>query len=225
QMYFEMTGLQYSPKISFVSKKEDVNRALQKENEVLPGINIGYAREMRIGKGFSWSFKLGGFYNKGWDEQVDIASADLDVAVKNLKKDMSVYGGETMVSLNYQFNAFGLTMQPFLQAGFGRALSKTNVSYEYELSTLIENYKDTIDEDINFAKFGLGLNFISNSGIYSYIALHQHNFEVINRKTDGTALSSTNVSSPGSATATKTDNAVSEASKYYAFTLGFGYRF
>jgi hypothetical protein len=218
QVVTEVSALEYTPTISFNSTDKEV----VKEKSLAPGVMLEYAREMRISNGFSWTLGLGGFFNQETKDQVKKASSALDEIVLSLKRDSQIFGGQLGLKINYQIELSSVVLQPFVGFAYGLGNANTKIAYSYDLgpSSIQESYKGEVQDEFNYLKYGIGVNIIASSGIFSYFSVYQNNFTTTKRTEKATALEN-----GGSTTSIDLDKKLSAAAEYLSFNLGVGYRF
>jgi len=192
------------------------------EYELL-GLGLGVGPEIMVGKGFSITIKVGGFYSKFVDKITGQAAQDIDYKVATTESDHSVYGAEASVSLNYMIETSIINVQPFIEMGAGSGKSTLDKDYEYTgLSSDgsdKEEYTAKMEEDFAYARATVGVNFISHTGIISYIKASNMAMNIIDRKVKGSSTIGSTVSSLDS------DGKVDESSSVFSASLGIGYLF
>lgn len=195
------------------------------QNEDIYGLALGLGRSFDITGGLSTSLKFGGFYNRTVDGTDGKASEDLDLDVASIRNSHMVYGGEVSASLNYLFENKTIHIQPFAEIGYGRGISSIEREYNYvgiasSSSPDAENYDIKAEEGFGYIKSTLGVNFISNSGLVSYIKASNMALNVNQRETTGSI-------SDGSGTQNKDDKekGLSEAKSIFSASLGIGFLF
>lgn len=189
------------------------------ENYNVYGLSLGFGREFSLFGNFSTSLKLGGFYAKTMGESVGKASEELDLDLSNVRSDHLVYGGEASASLNYLVENSVLNFQPFFEFGAGTGIA--NIEKEYVFEGIqgdrsdAENYDISVDENFNYTRASLGVNFISLKGIVSYVKVTQMFMGLSKRKTKG---------NDGSSNIDEEDEAP-DSKNLLAASIGFGYLF
>ena len=190
------------------------------ENSNIYGVSIGFGREFRVAGDFSITPKLGGFYTKTLQRNVGKASKDIDLDLSSVRDDHMVYGGEVSASLNYLFENSILNLQPFFEAGVGTGIA--NIQKEYIFDGIqsdrsdAEDYDVSVDENFNYTRASLGVNFISTQGVLSYVKVTQMVLDVTKRKTKG---------SINGADQSKNESDLNERKDFLAASIGFGYLF
>jgi hypothetical protein len=190
------------------------------------GISLGFGREFNIGSGFSSTVKLGGFYSKTLEKSVGQAAEDVDLDLAE-KYDVSmVYGMDATASINYLFENKVINIQPFVEFGAGSGASTMEKKYSFQgvdgspTASQPELYDVAVDEAFTYSKASVGLNFISSTGIVSYVKATRMGLSVNSRKTKGSIQTQGNskVSAENSANA-------KDSLEVMSATLGLGFLF
>lgn len=217
QFIVELNTIEYTPELlQFSGKKRTINN----ESDYTPGLMLGVAREMRIGKGFSWTLKLGGFLNHKKDDEVEKGPVEVPELVSQYEQETKLYGGEASVNLNYQIETSWIMLQPFINFTLAKGKAESNVFYNYDLATVNEQYNVETTENFNMQKIGLGMNFISSSGIFSYLSANYNNMNIEDRARKGTYRAD-----GGSTQAVDTKESVNSSNSFMSYHFGVGYRF
>lgn len=190
------------------------------ENYNIFGVNLGVGREFALGAGISTTLKTGGFYNKSFERNVGKASEDIDMDLANIRTDHMVYGGEASASLNYLVENKVLNFQPFLEFGLGAGVADVEKEYTFEGIEAdrsdAEKYNVSAQEGFNYTKTSLGVNFISQQGVVSYIKATRMLMDVNQREIAG-AIN-------GEAQDSKEEN-LDENKEILSGSVGFGFLF
>ncbi|MCO4753748.1 MAG: hypothetical protein KC478_04665 [Bacteriovoracaceae bacterium] len=190
------------------------------ENSDVFGIGLNIGREFSIGAGVSTTLKIGGFYNKTLDKSVGKASKDIDMDLANVRTDHMVYGTEASVSLNYLVENSILNFQPFIEFGMGTGNAEIEKQYSFEGiesdRSDAENYNAQVQEGFDYGKASVGVNFISQKGIISYIKATKLSMNVKEREVAGVA---------DSTSLDKKEKDLNEAKDVMSASLGLGFLF
>lgn len=199
----------------------------EKDTYDVYGVNLGIGGELNLGAGISSTIKVGGFYSKTLDKNIGQAAKDIDLELANSSSSHMIYGGEASASLNYMIETSVIGIQPFVEFGLGTGVSDIEKSYEYKglagsTNPNPEYYNMNIEEGFNYAKTAAGINFISNSGIVSYIKVSNLGINVTKRESKGS------IQNAGDATRTtynekKTD--LNDTTNVMMASVGFGFMF
>lgn len=152
---------------------------------------LGLGREFYLGKSFSVSIKASAFIAGNSKEQVGNAAEDLEYVLSTYKESYDILGQEFSASLNYIFEGKIVHIQPFFEFGAGRGT--TTLSREYsdngidsdpdqDGDYLPQEYSYAADEDFLFTRITLGVNFLSNYNINSFIKISQNSFNIKERR-------------------------------------------
>ena len=170
----------------------------QEENFGVFGADLNIGREFTITGALSSSVKIGAFYNKGNESNNGKASEDVDIDLATVRTDHLIYGAHASASINYLFETSYLNIQPFIELGMGQG--KSNIEKEYNFEGVqpdnsdAENYLAELEESFDFVKTSLGVNFISKTGIISFIKASRmsasYNEREIAGEADGNSLDS-----------------------------------
>ena len=159
------------------------------------GLGLAFGGEINFGAGFSSTIKLGGFYSKTLNEIRGQAAEDIKLDLASTSSSHMVYGGEASGSLNYLFETKSIGIQPFVEFGLGSGIASIEKTYEYKgLSGSSdpnpEFYNIDLEENFNFARTSVGVNFISATGIVSYLKVSRLGMVVTEREYKGSIQSS-----------------------------------
>ncbi|MBC75584.1 MAG: hypothetical protein CME64_06170 [Halobacteriovoraceae bacterium] len=184
------------------------------------GADLGVGREFSLIGALSTSIRIGAFYNKGNENNNGKASEDVDVDLANVRTDHLIYGAQASASLNYLFETKYFNIQPFLEFGMGQG--KTEIEKEYTFDGVqpdnsdAESYLAEMEEDFDFVKTSVGVNFISRTGIISFIKATKmsasYNEREVAGEVNGSSLDSV-------------QDEFDEATDIYSGTIGMGFFF
>lgn len=222
---FGFEGLKYDFEQSFKGEKKE----LKDESREFYGARLGTGYEIYLGAGFNTTSKVDVFYVGTTFNQKKSAAPDLDVEFAYTKKTGSLWGAEVAQSIGYLFdmkskNLFGdmiqLTIEPFIEAGIGRAYGYNKVAYNYETS-VVEKYERTVQDDLLSTRLSIGFNVISSQGYFLHLMASQTTYNLTDRKI--TEKSKQN-GQPESPTVVTFDDDAS-FDPIFSFVLGGGYKF
>lgn len=165
------------------------------------GGRLGLGREFYLGAGFMTATKIEGYYLGTAFSKIESANPDVNIDYAFTKHTGQMKGGDITQSLSYLFNfktknplvggmAY-LTIEPFIEAGVGRAQAFNKFEYFYNTGPAVgssqvhENYRETVIDDLITQKYGLGVNMTANSGFFFYMKATQNRLSVISRSKSG----------------------------------------
>lgn len=208
----------------FDSKYDKVD---EKENIQLSGASMAFGGQLYFGAGFSSSLKLGVSHFQSLETVTGKATEELDdedLATYDLTQQVQT--AEVTLGLEYLIDTKYLGVQPFVAFSLGKGRSSAKRDFEYDEDDTIsadnpENYKVQAIEDFDYNKISLGVNFISNKGLTSYIVVSQMNINKTDREFTGRAQNQS-----GAVTVESTgDTAIDETSSVIVGSVGLGYMF
>lgn len=191
------------------------------------GLTLGFGREFFLGAGVSTTVKLNGFYSKTLEKNVGQAAEDVDIDLAEKYDVNMVYGTDATISLNYLFENSIVNVQPFVEFGAGTGASRIEKKYSFRgvtgsaTASNPELYDIAMEETFNYAKTSVGLNFISNSGIVSYIKATRLGLNVSSRETTGSIQTQGNAKTSADSKQTNLD----ESLEVVSASLGMGFLF
>ncbi len=173
---------------SFEGTHESVKEDSKSE---IYGMTVGFGREFLLGAGFSTALKANIFYSKSDQNDTGQGAEDVDIELSENKITNTAYGSDISISINYLFENKVINVQPFAEFGAGVGASSLKRDYSFRgvtgssISPDPELYDVVVDEEFNYNKVSLGVNFISLRGITSYIKASRLGLAVSSRKTSG----------------------------------------
>ncbi len=185
---FGFETMKYPTAFEFDGEKQNYK---PNDTEMFGG-RVGFGGEMYLGAGFQTATKLEGYYFGSLFNKKKTASSEYPNITTSSRKDTSsVYGGDISQSLSFLFdmktkNPFMgewtyLTVEPFIEAGFGVGKSHYRRRYVTDLATVNEEYKASFSDDFTSTKLAAGINFISMSGYFLYLKATQYDISIKNR--------------------------------------------
>ncbi len=224
---FESTKYEVLPDPYVFNGKKDFS----KRNQELWGMRLGFGGEIYLGAGFVTrsmveTYYVGTLFSRvlnGGDEDADIKFAYTKVTGQML-------GADASQSLGFMFdfktrNPFMGTMtylsiEPYVEAGIGKAYAYNRTNYSYKLATTDEAFKLRVRDDLLNARIGAGINLTSNQGFFLALKATVNRYEITNRKIDG--YTQENVSGRTAISDSPKDAKIDPVVIY---TLGGGYKF
>ncbi len=189
----------------------------------LNGYGLSFGRDFYIGKGFSTTITIGGYYSKTLDKVIGKGAEDIDFDFSQTRTAHLMTSYEASLGLNYIFDYKIVDVQPFIEVGVGAGSVEvekeyTRVGFSFETNGA-ENYNVKTKEDFLQSRISLGVNFISYKGLMSYIKASTLIYSKTNRETNGS------IKKFGEATETdvssKEDN-VDETESVTMISIGIG---
>jgi hypothetical protein len=188
---FGFEAMEYEVPMNFAGSKKN----FQDQKRQLYGGRLGFGRELYLGWGFNTTTRIEGFYmgtlfESARDVDTDAVASD----TSSVKKTGNIWGGEVSQSLGFLFdmktrNPFMdemtyLSVEPYVFAGIGRATAYNRLNYHYD-NTISEDYRIKVQDNINTASVGAGINFTSMTGFFLYLKATQYRFNITKRKETG----------------------------------------
>lgn len=198
---------------------------IEDEKNQIWGINLSFGRDIIWLGPFSTHLSVGGFYSKTFKKDVGDAAEDVDLELSNLRTDHMLYAGEARVALQYLFVTKYLNIRPFIEFGVGTG--NASIEKEYINKGIAtnddEDYHVHVDEGFDYAKSSIGVQFLAQGGLISYLKVTNFGITKTSRKTKGSVKKAgqttiTDLDSP------KEDN-LSESEDLLQVSLGMGYLF
>ena len=161
------------------------------ELEEINGYGLSIGRDFYIGGGISALITVGGYYAKTLDKVIGKAARDIDFDYSETRSSHFLQAYEASIALNYLFDYKVVDVQPFIEFGAGTGLNRV----EKEYSTLgftgdddsSEYYDVSVEEQFQFARLSLGINFISYKGLMSYFRFTSTTFIKSEREIEGSS--------------------------------------
>ncbi len=186
---FGFESLQYPTFYEF----QGVKKNFFPDDQELFGGRLGFGGEIYLGAGFMTTSKVEVFYlGTLFSRTLNGGTEDEDVKFAFTKKTGQLFGAEASQSLGFMFdmktkNPFMddwayLTVEPFVEAGVGKAMALNKLNYSYKLDTTDESYRLRVQDELFNAKLSAGVNLTSRSGYYLYLKVTQNRFDVTKRE-------------------------------------------
>lgn len=226
---FGFEGMKYDFEQNFDGERKDFKDS-QRE---LYGARLGVGYEMYLGAGFNTTTKLNGFYAGTLFEKKQTADPDVEnIDFAFSKKSSSYWGAEVAQSIGFLFdmkskNLFGdmiqLTIEPFVEAGIGRAWAYNRINYHYDTGPnpgVQEDYRRTVSDTLTTTRLSAGFNVISTQGYFLHLMGSLTTFNLNKRKVEESKRAN-----HGTLDATVNPSFTEEIDPIVSYTIGGGYKF
>jgi hypothetical protein len=224
---FESTKYEVLPDPYVFNGKKDFS----KRNQELWGMRLGFGGEIYLGAGFVTRSMVETFYvGTLFSRVLNGGAEDADVKFAYTKVTGQMLGADASQSLGFMFdfktkNPFMGTMtylsvEPYIEAGIGKAYAYNRTNYSYKLATTDEAFRLRVRDDLLNARIGAGINLTSNQGFFLALKATVNRYEITQRKIDGYTQENGSARTP-----------ISESPKdakidpVVIYTLGGGYKF
>ena len=225
-MTLGMEGLKYPVDFNFTGDKEQ----FRPKDQDLYGGRLGFGGEIYLGKGLFTTSKAEVYYNGIINTQTQNAGPEnVDVSVAFVKRTGQVWGLDLSQSIGWMFdfktkNPFmgdyvRMTFEPFVEAGLGWGQAINRLHYSYT-TTVVENYKYSVEDTLVNARLAAGFNITGFSGFFMFAKAAVNRYEITDRKTKGYVQQN-----GGSQTAIPDSNDKPSLDPIVVYTLGGGYKF
>lgn len=222
---FALVGLKYEFEQSYDGERKDFKDT---ERE-LYGARLGVGYEMYLGAGFNTTTKINGFYTGTLFEEKQTADPDVeDIDFAFSKRSSSFWGAEISQSIGFLFdmrsrNLFGdmikLTIEPFVEAGIGKAFAYNRINYFYDTTGtsggVREDYRRTVSDNLTTTRLSAGFNVISMQGYYLHVMASILSLDLNKREVEE------RVDTVDTASPTFTE----DLDPIFSYTIGGGYKF
>ncbi len=187
---FGFEYLKYDVPFEFSGEK----KSFSPEGQGMWGGRLGFGGELYLGLGLVTTTRIEGFYvGTLFSRVLNAGPNDEDVEFAYTKRNGNVWGVEATQTLGFIFDFKTknpildewsyLTMEPFVEAGIGRAYAYNRINYDYDTGTTTnEGYRQRVRDDLTIVKFGGGINFTSSSGYFLYLKAFVNSFDIIERR-------------------------------------------
>ena len=224
---FESTKYEVLPDPYVFNGKKDFS----KRNQELWGMRLGFGGEIYLGAGFVTRSMVETFYvGTLFSRVLNGGTEDADIKFSYTKVTGQMLGADASQSLGFMFdfktkNPFMGTMtylsvEPYVEAGIGKAYAYNRTNYSYVLNPTNEAFKLRVRDDLLNARIGAGINLTSNQGFFLALKATVNRYEITQRKIDGYTQENGSARTP-----------ISESPKdakidpVVIYTLGGGYKF
>jgi hypothetical protein len=189
---FESTKYEVLPDPYVFNGKKDFS----KRNQELWGMRLGFGGEIYLGAGFVTRSMVETYYvGTLFSRVLNGGAEDADVKFAYTKVTGQMLGADASQSLGFMFdfktkNPFMGTMtylsiEPYVEAGIGKAYAYNRTNYSYKLDTTDEAFKLRVRDDLLNARVGAGINLTSNQGFFLALKATVNRYEITQRKIDG----------------------------------------
>jgi hypothetical protein len=189
---FESTKYEVLPAPYEFNGKKDFS----KRNQELWGMRLGFGGEIYLGAGFVTRSMVETYYvGTLFSRVLNGGAEDADIKFAYTKVTGQMLGADASQSLGFMFdfktkNPFMGTMtylsvEPYVEAGIGRAYAYNRTNYSYKLDVTDEAFKLRVRDDLLNARIGAGINLTSNQGFFLALKATVNRYEITNRKVDG----------------------------------------
>jgi hypothetical protein len=226
---FGFEGMKYEVPAEYNGVQED----FKPYDQEFYGGRLGVGGEIYLGLGFNTTTKVEGFYvGTLFSRVLNAGPQDEAQEFAYIKRTGSIWGVEALQSIGLVFdfktkNPFlgewaYMTIEPFVEAGIGRARAYNRLAYEYNTgaSGTNEGYRKRIRDELSNVKLGGGINFTSSTGYFLYLKAHVNKFDILERKT-------TTYSRPDQGNGTTITESIKNAKMdpITTYAIGGGYKF
>ena len=223
---FGFEAMEYDIPFTFDGEKKDFSQ----DQRQLYGGRLGFGGEIYLGIGFLISTRLEGYYMGTLFEAAKTADPELeDEDIATTKDTGQIYGADIVQTLSFIWelktkNPFMdemtyLTVEPFVEAGIGRAWAYNQKDYSYDTTEIIEEYDQSFTDELTNTKIGGGINFTSRQGFFLYLKATQNRYDITKRTTKGYFYRD------GSTRADVGSNPTKDLEPIMIYALGGGYKF
>lgn len=224
---FGFEAMEYDLPFQYVGDKEKYGP----EKRQLYGGRLGFGGEIHLGAGFMTSTRIEGYYMGTLFEKAKTADPGLeDEDIATAKDSGQIYGADAVQTLSYLWdirtrNPFMdtdsyVTIEPFVEAGIGRAQAWNKKDYSYNIPTqTVEEYDQSFKDELTNVKIGGGINITSRKGFFLYLRATQNRYDITKRTTKGYGY-------PNGGSRTDVDpNPSTKLDPIMVYSLGGGYKF
>jgi hypothetical protein len=203
------------------------DKVKEKEEVQLSGLSLGFGGQVYFGAGFSSTLKLGVTHYQAFENVEGKATEELDDEnLAEYKLDQTVQTAEATLGFEYLIETRYMGIQPFVSFSLGTGKSAVQRLYEYDEDDVIttdspEKYDVEANEEFNYNKISLGINFISSKGLTSYFTVSQMSINKTDREFKGEATNQAGAVPVESVGSTEID----ETSSVTVASIGLGYMF
>lgn len=154
------------------------------------GLGMYAGANVHLFYGLSSTLKVGGLYHQTLDNTLSKASKEVDLDFANKRKKNNAQALEMSLSLNYIFETSFINIQPFIEAAKGQGSASLEHQYNFvgenfDILSDDEIYDISINQNFKYQRNSLGINFINNLGMISYLKVSQYSLDISYRKIKG----------------------------------------
>lgn len=221
-------AMEYQLPFEYTGAKEKFN----KEKRALYGGRIGFGGELYLGAGFMTSTRLEGYYMGTLFESAKTADPEIENEDLATIKDVGqIYGGDIVQTLSFMWELKTknplmdemtyLMVEPFVEAGIGRAWAYNQKDYSWDTGGVKEEYDQSFTDELTNAKIGGGINFTSRQGFFLTLKVTQNRYDITKRKTKGYYYADGDLSP----TPINDSDSNKDLDSIVIYSLGGGYKF
>lgn len=175
-------------------------------NEDAYNLSLELGRDFYLGAGLFFGVRVSGFASDNSFVDEGNAGEDLDYIVSKKKENFVMLGTEVSASIGYLFENKSLHIMPFAEFGVGSGRARVKKTYDDKgiVSDPVDptidydpqNYKYKAKEDFLMSRLSVGVKFLTNYSINSFIRASFVSIDVKDREIEELTASSS-VTSPG----------------------------
>lgn len=188
---FAFEELKYETVFSFSGKKD-----FKPQDKELWGGRMSLGGEIYLGGGFIARSMVEGYYvGTLFSRVLNGGAQDSEVKFAYTKQTGQVLGVDTAQSIGWMFDFKTknpimeewsyLTVEPFVEAGIGKAWAYNRLNYAYDLSSTNEAYQLKVRDDLLNARVGAGINMTSRQGFFLSMKVTINRYDITQRKSEG----------------------------------------
>jgi hypothetical protein len=188
---FGFEATEYEMPLNFIGAKE----SFSDENKQLYGGRLGFGREFHLFWRLKTTTMFEGFYmGTLFEKSINAAPEEVDEEFAYIKRTGHIWGGEASQSLSFLFDLKTknplldemtyLVVEPFIFAGVGMARAYNRLNYHYD-TTIDEDYRLRVNDDLTIASVGGGISFTSLTGFFLYLKATQYRLDITKRREEG----------------------------------------
>ena len=151
------------------------------QNRDLSGTSLEIGRNFALTDRVSLGVMVGGIYHRNFNNISGKASKEYDFDLTEVEDDIEIYSTRAEINFGYTFYTRWMDLKPYLFAGAGRGEISIDRRYEFngeDLEAESESYKGELEEEFTLFDYGIGLHFVSESRLSSYLKYTVLNLEV-----------------------------------------------
>lgn len=207
---FGFEAMSYDLPFSY-EKLGKIKGKFKRDNHQLWGGRLGIGREFKIVSGLKTTTRIEGYYMATLFSNRVNAGPDINnEEFTYIKRTGQIYGADLTQTLSYVHDfrtknpimqdSTHLTLEPFVEAGIGRANGFNKVDYLYDTTgtgglgnaTLThESYEHRVNDMLQTRKIGAGFNITASTGYFLFIKATAYELEIMNRTEKGTRKENT----------------------------------
>ena len=225
-MNFGFEGMKYDLPFEFRGREKGFSQG-KKE---LWGGRLGFGREFYIGNGFQTTTKAEGYFmGTLFSRALNGGPEESSSEFEQTKRTGQVMGIDISQNIGHIFemktkgplgDMNRMTIEPFLEGGFGFARAFNKLNYYHRLTPTYEAYKRSVDDQLTNFRYGIGVNITSSEGFFLFLKATQNHYNITDRKIK-------TYRQPQGETGNSTTESLSNVniSPILIYALGGGYKF